>query len=470
MSFICERCGECFSSKQRLQTHMSRKVLCNPKSKNNGMNGLVVSVDPDRSGSIRINNSDSTSNEKHFTCEYCGKKFTLNSNCIRHQKYRCYMNRPSVSNTLIDQLYLQSLNTSTQLKTTERNRKQLKTTEKQQDMHEEVITEKKIFRCEYCGKVFKKNWIKTRHLKYHCDKKESVIKQQQETINDLQYTLNEKNKKIEKKNRKLERVYTEKDILNKVISNYNTVVEICKNSRDLQCPTLVYKNKVPELEYKRNILRIEHPEQFENNNELEYDDILSDSDSDKEYDNNGKQKERIVDNNLSTERTVVFDKDQLDFFINLGARNGITAMIKKILVDKYNIIDRGVWCIDPNRSNFIIKQNGVMIEDRNGQTFLEVVMPGIEKIFFDDLDYWMNELIKDGYIKADCFMDPLCKRQTFVREMRDKRIKRKIARDIGPSLYAERREMMSQIKKANFDNINVVFDKNSIEDIGDCFL
>ena len=102
MSFICERCGDKFSTKQRLKTHMSRKVLCVQKSENIGVDSLSNPTDPDRSGSIRIKSKDEPNNGNHITCKYCGKIFTLSSNCIRHENYRCKHNRPLVLENTID--------------------------------------------------------------------------------------------------------------------------------------------------------------------------------------------------------------------------------------------------------------------------------------------------------------------------------------------------------------------------------
>ena len=42
--------------------------------------------------------------------------------------------------------------------------------------------------------------------------------------------------------------------------------------------------------------------------------------------------------------------------------------------------------------------------------------------------------------------------------MRDKKMKKKIVKDIGLSLYADRKEILEQVKQSNFDNINIQFD------------
>mgnify|MGYP007123710509 CR=1 FL=1 len=96
------------------------------------------------------------------------------------------------------------------------------------------------------------------------------------------------------------------------------------------------------------------------------------------------------------------------------------------------------------------------------QDLLNAIMPGIEKIFFDDLDYWTTKLLKEGCSRLDSTFDNLCKRQTFVREMRDKKIRKHIAHDIGAPLYADRIKILEQLKKENFDNINIIFDDTPI--------
>ena len=326
----------------------------------------------------------------------------------------------------------------------------------------------KTFTCEYCGKTFKENWIMTRHIKYRCKNKEEkdLLKEKQKKIDELEKQLNKKNKKIAKQDKTIERVYTEKEVLSNAVNGYSAVAIMCKNSHDFRFPTLRYDNVVSRMEYNKNVLGIEY------NKVEEYDPLLdSESDEDNEDNDNEKVDNEVEEINiedikgdvgdcLDVNKIVKFSKDMVECYVNLGVRVGISTLIKKLLVDSYKISDRGVWCVDTNRSNFVIKQNGVMIHDKNGQKLMDLIMPGVEKVFFDDLDYWTNDTFRNGEIHNGCNVDYMFKRQAFIRGMRDKKIKKKIVKDICSSLYADRKEILEQVKQENFDNINIKFDEN----------
>ena len=270
-----------------------------------------------------------------------------------------------------------------------------------------------IFQCEYCGKIFKKNWIKNRHVEYRCKKKKQMDNDKQIIIDDLQCKLENKESVINKKNKKIKRAHTREELLSKTVSNYNFIMETCKNSYDLMCPKLTCS---------------------ENNQ-------ITDSDQ--------------------TCPTLILDRIQVEYYVNLGAKEGLPAMIKKIYVDHSDVITRGAWCTDPTRSRFVFKRNGLFVQDDNGQQILDIIMPGIEKLFFDDLNYWQKKVEKEGHYKSTSTINCLVKRQSFVREMRDKKTRRIIARNIGPPLGFNREEVLAKVGN-DFDDINIMFDDNLI--------
>jgi len=467
MSYICDRCGKGFTTKRRLQTHKSKKIPCvkmKIMADDKHLDKNVKICDPDRSGSIRINPITGSSIVKQNACKYCGKTFTLNSNRIRHQRYRCQKKGMKDCLYVSDSENSSSDDSSNQPISTKINQRQPKSTKNQPKSTNKIKTEsiiqERIFKCEYCNKIFKENWIKERHIRCRCKRKKELVNQQQEKIDFLENKLVEKEKKIEKKDDKLKRVYTEKEVLGKAVNNYNFVFEACKNSRDLRCPVIEYNPQIPMIGYT-NEHDVEDEIDTENDTENE---VCLDDEYENEDDNNIEQIVGLNSNDIIKEDPVVkFVEEQVEFYVNLGARNGITTMIRKLIVDNMKIIDRGAWCIDPNRSNFIIKSNGMMFQDRNGQDLLSIIMPGIEKIFFDDLSYWSNKLQAEGYTKSTGTIENLCKRQTFVREMRDKVVRKHIAHDIGAPLYADRKKIVEQLKQENFDNINIIFDDTPIK-------
>ena len=483
MSYICDRCGKGFTTKRRLQTHKSKKIPCvkmKIMADDKHLDKNVKICDPDRSGSIRINPITGSSIVKQYACKYCGKTFTLNSNRIRHQRYRCQ------KKGMKDCLYVSDSENSSSddtLMITNDHKMITKDHSIITNDHKIILDVKtrKVIRneqtdirndtilCEYCGKIFSYMTNKIRHEKHYCkfrrrndilDDQQKQLNDKQKTINLLQDQLDKKDKKIEKKDDKLKRVYTEKEVLGKAVNNYNFVFEACKNSRDLRCPVIEYNPQIPMIGYT-NEHDVEDEIDTENDTENE---VCLDDEYENEDDNNIEQIVGLNSNDIIKEDPVVkFVEEQVEFYVNLGARNGITTMIRKLIVDNMKIIDRGAWCIDPNRSNFIIKSNGMMFQDRNGQDLLSIIMPGIEKIFFDDLSYWSNKLQAEGYTKSTGTIENLCKRQTFVREMRDKVVRKHIAHDIGAPLYADRKKIVEQLKQENFDNINIIFDDTPIK-------
>ena len=491
MSFICERCGECFSSKQRLQTHMSRKVLCVQKSENIGGDSLNKPVEPARAGSSQHEANNELVNDIQYTCKYCGKTFKWNSDRNRHQAYRCKHIRPPVLENTVNMSYLHSPNTSLSPKVSNCLQKSpicLQKSpiwlQKSPIQHTDVNnTINYDLTCEYCGKTFTLLKNKTRHVNERCKKKNEIIYEKQKQIDELQEQLTKKNKKIAKQDKTIERVYTEKEVLSNAVNGYSAVAIMCKNSHDFRFPTLRYDNVVPRMEYNKNVLGIEYnkvkehdplsdSESDEDNDE--YNDEYNDEDND-EIDDNKKDNSKVEEVNIEdikgdvedcsdVNKVVKFGKDMVECYVNLGVRVGISTLIKKLLVDNYKISDRGVWCVDTNRSNFVIKRNGVMVHDKNGQKLMDLIMPGVERVFFDDLDYWTNDAFRNGELLNGCNVDYMFKRQAFIRGMRDKKMKKKIVKDICSSLYADRKEILEQVKQSNFDNINIQFDNSPIID------
>ena len=488
MSFNCERCGKEFTTKRRLQTHMSRKVLCVQKSENDGGISLNKPVEPARAGSSQGESNIDLLNNNQYTCKYCGKIFKWNSDRNRHQAYRCKHRRPSVLENTIDISYLQSSNTS--IIQNDPVMIQNDPAMIQNDpvyMNKDVIDDNKDndLTCNYCGKTFTAITNKIRHVKYRCKvkKEQDIEKDKQQKIDELEELLNKKNKKIAKQDKTIERVYTEKEVLSNAVNGYSAVAIMCKNSHDFRFPTLRYDNVVPRMEYNKNVLGIEYnkvekydPLSDSESDEDNNDEIDEDNDSDNnEIDDNEKYNSKVEEINIEdikgdvedctdAKKVIKLSTDMVECYVNLGVRVGISTLIKKLLVDSYKISDRGVWCVDTNRSNFVIKRNGVMVHDKNGQKLMDLIMPGVERVFFDDLDYWTNDAFRNGELLNGCNVDYMFKRQAFIRGMRDKKMKKKIVKDICSSLYADRKEILEQVKQSNFDNINIQFDNSPIID------
>ena len=429
MSFKCTNCKKEFATKQRLDTHINKKNKCkfiddkpDEKLSNCEVTRNELVVKPDQNCQNRTTTKNNINKKTIFTCQYCSKTFKWHSSKIRHLKGRCPSKRATVSiidtdddsDTSINSSYSNNDPVVIQSDPAMIQFDPVKSCKNEESYIK--IKKNDELKCEYCDKKFTLLTNKIRHVKYRCKVKNNIINEQQETIDDLQSIINKKEKKLKKKNKKLKRAYTREELLSKTVNNYNFIMETCKNSYDLMCPKLICSSEKNQI-----------------------------TDSDRSY------------------PTLILDRDQVEYYVNLGVKHGIPAMIKKIYVDYVDIISRGAWCTDPTRSRFIFKKDGLFIQDNNGQQVLDIIMPGIEKLFFDDLEYWQKKVENEGYNKSTYSISRLVKRQTFVREMRDKGTRKIVARNIGAPLSFNRNEILDKVEKSDFDNIQIIFDNRSIQ-------
>jgi len=429
MPFKCTNCKKNFTTKRRLDTHINKKNKCKfiddkPDEITNikDINTKCNKIDHDQKRSIFENLNFNQQNDKKFTCQFCGKTFKWKSNMKRHLKDSCPIKRATVYYDSDDSEKCED-NTHDNVLLQYSPKYSGDSPKYSSESEELTISPEKYSTndiddliCEYCGKIFTRSYNKIRHVKYRCKVKNNIINEQQETIDDLQSIINKKEKKLKKKNKKLKRAYTREELLSKTVNNYNFIMETCKNSYDLMCPKLICSSEKNQI-----------------------------TESDQSY------------------PTLILDRDQVEYYVNLGVKHGIPAMIKKIYVDYVDIISRGAWCTDPTRSRFIFKKDGLFIQDNNGQQVLDIIMPGIEKLFFDDLEYWQKKVENEGYNKSTYSISCLVKRQTFVREMRDKGTRKIVARNIGAPLSFNRNEILDKVEKSDFDNIQIIFDNRSIQ-------
>ena len=166
--------------------------------------------------------------------------------------------------------------------------------------------------------------------------------------------------------------------------------------------------------------------------------------------------------------TLTFTPEQLEYYVGLGAKEGMPVMIKKIMVDNIDILERGVWCTDPSRAIYIIKENGIFIKDFNGQRLLDIIMPGLEDLFTEELDIYRASISKRNTFIPTTALVKLDQRQTMAVQIRNKKIRKSIAHELASSFGFNRNEILNKLEDANFDNINIIFDnkpKCTIEEI-----
>jgi len=444
MTFECQRCCKCFTTKRRLETHLNKKNKCKQKPITNNDVKKLNQIEPVQPKLNRSFDNFEPDKIETFRCKYCRKLFKWKSAMVRHVKYRCpYLRRSSLD-------FSETENETSEIDSeNEMNKNEHKMNKNEHKMNknehkniykkqENDIKDDKLI-CQYCGKKFTFTTSKIRHEKYYCKSKKTIIEEQQKTIEELKHELDDnlkilekKEKKIVKRNKTLERVYTEKEILSNAVSNYNVIVNSCINSRDLRLPQIIYTDQIPKIEYS-----------YDTQNKETYNNIVE------------------IDEKTPT---ITMSNEHVAYYIGLGAKDGVSAMIKKLLVNNIDVINRGVWCFDPTRSRFLIKRNGIFINDNNGQRLLDIIMPGIENLFHKDSDFWREKLLAEKP-KSTVTLINYTKRQTFLYHMNNKKVRRKIAKDIGAPLCFDRKEILEQIKEAKYDNTNIIFDDQPVDEI-----
>jgi len=465
MNFKCQNCLKCFTTKRRLETHLNKKNKCKRKTTINTIVSDYSKITPITPKLLQNYSKITPVKKDIFRCDYCGQEFKRKWNLNRHLDGRCsYLRRSSLdfSETENEPSETDSEN---EINTNEPVAIQNDPVAIQNDPvaiqndpvaiqndpfnikinNSEIIKKYNIqddndeLTCQYCGKKFTLVTNKNRHEKYRCKSKKTIIEEQQKTIEELKQELDDnlkilekKEKKIIKRNKTLERVYTEKEILSNAVSNYNVIVNSCINSRDLMLPQIIYTDQIPKIEYS--------------------------------YDKKNKETYNNIEEIDEKTPTITMSNEHVAYYIGLGAKDGVSAMIKKLLVNNIDVINRGVWCFDPTRSRFLIKRNGIFINDNNGQRLLDIIMPGIENLFHKDSDFWREKLLAEKP-KSTVTLINYTKRQTFLYHMNNKKVRRKIAKDIGAPLCFDRKEILEQIKEAKYDNTNIIFDDQPVDEI-----
>src|SRR5947209_8572805 len=90
-NYQCPRCLRKFSSSQRVQSHLKRKILCDVVDENKALSPDLQTLTQSNQNNDPFRQSEYPKivNEKQYICEFCGIGFTRKDNLIAHQKKSC---------------------------------------------------------------------------------------------------------------------------------------------------------------------------------------------------------------------------------------------------------------------------------------------------------------------------------------------------------------------------------------------
>lgn len=83
VQYICPKCDKLYTNKMKYTKHINRKFSCSKTIQNESSNNTI------ESNKIINNEKIEEKNNKEYSCYYCFKKFTTNSNWCRHMNNNC---------------------------------------------------------------------------------------------------------------------------------------------------------------------------------------------------------------------------------------------------------------------------------------------------------------------------------------------------------------------------------------------